>query len=615
MNKRYLGIGAGLAAAAMVLSACTPPGGDGGGDGGGEGGGEGGSSVLNVGWNEAFRSMNTETTNGNAVANSIVTYLMNENFKYYDDNLELQDGNLGTVEQVSEDPLQVKYTFADDATWSDGTPVNAADIVLHWAAKSSNFNTESEEDVAEDRDDEGEVTEQDEGNVFFDSASPGAALIEEFPEISEDGKEVTFTYSKPFADWEIELGLGADGIGLPAHIVAEKALGEEDPEAAKQAVLDAFEGEDSEALSKIANTWNTGFNFTSMPEDEDLVVHNGPYKMTDFAEGQYLTLEADENYTGPIEVGVDQVTYRINGDPMASVQAVENGEMDIIQPQSTSDVLSAAEELEGVTVETEDGATYEHVDLIFDNGGPFDPESYGGDEETAKLVRQAFLKTIPREQILDTLITPLNPEAQMRNSYTMVAGSPMYDGIVEANGMAEEFPGADVEGAAELLEEAGVDSPTVRFLYDDTNSRREQQFTLIQEQAEEAGFDIVNEGDVNWGSRMGDGTYDASLFGWQSTTTGVTESDANFRTGQQNNYGGFSNDEVDALYDELQVETDPARQEEILAEVETILVDEAFGVTLFQHPELTIYSDRVQNVSSTTVSPTMFWNYWDWQVS
>lgn len=615
MNKRYLGIGAGLAAAAMVLSACTPPGGDGGGDGGGEGGGEGGGSVLNIGWNEAFRSMNTETTNGNAVANAIVTYMMNDNFKHYDDNLELQDGNLGTIEQVSEDPLQVKYTFADDATWSDGTPVDAADIALHWAAKSSNFNTESEEDVEEERDDEGEVEDLEEGSVFFDSASPGASLIEEFPEISEDGKEVTFTYSKPFADWELELGFGSDGVGLPAHIVAEKALGEEDPEAAKQAILDAIENEDTEALSQIANTWNTGFNFTSMPEDEDLVVHNGPYKMVDFAEGQYLTLEADENYTGPIEVGVDQVTIRINGDPMASVQAVENGEMDLIQPQATSDVLSAAEELEGVTVDTEDGATYEHVDLIFDNGGPFDPETYDGDEETAKLVRQAFLKTVPREQILDTLITPLNPEAQMRDSYTMVNGSPMYDGIVSGNGMAEEFPGSDPEGAAELLAEAGVDSPTVRFLYDDTNSRREQQFTLIQEQAEEAGFDIVNEGDVNWGSRMGDGTYDASLFGWQSTNTGVTESDANFRTGQQNNYGGFSNDEVNELYDELQVETDPARQEEILTEVESILVEEAFGVTLYQHPELTIYSDRVQNVSNTTVSPTMFWNYWEWQVS
>src|SRR5699024_10727303 len=130
----------------------------------------------------------------------------------------------------------------------------------------------------------------------------------------------------------------------------------------------------------------------SMTDDEDLIVHNGPYKMVDFAEGQYLTLEADENYSGPKEVGVNQVTIRYNEDPMASVQAVENGEIDIIQPQATADVKSAAEAIDGVTVESEDGANYEHVDLTYDNNGTFDPESYDGDEETAKLVRQAFLK-------------------------------------------------------------------------------------------------------------------------------------------------------------------------------------------------------------------------------
>lgn len=597
-----------------MASSCTPPGDDDG-NGDGDGGDEGAGSVLNIGWNEAFRSMNTETTNGNAVANSIVTYMMNDNFGYYDDNLEVQDGNLGTIEQVSEDPLQVKYTFEEDATWSDGTPVDAADIVLQWAGISSNFNTEEDEDVDEERDDEGELEDLEEGSVFFDSASPGAALIEEFPEISEDRKEVTFTYAEPFADWDTELGFGADGVGVPAHVTAQQALGEEDPEAAKQAVLDAIENEDAADLSEIANSWNTDFNFTSMPEDESLIVHNGPYEMIDFAEGQYLTLEKDEDYTGPTEVGVDQVTIRINGDPMASVQAVENGELDLIQPQATADVLSAAEALDGVTVDNADGATYEHFDLTFDNGGPFDPETYDGDEETAELVRQAFLKTLPREQIMDTIISPLNPEAAVRSSYTMAPGSPMYDSISVENGMDEEYPGSDPEGAAELLEEAGVESPTVRVLYDDQNERRAQQFALITEQAEAAGFEIVDEGDVNWGSRSGDGTYDGFLFGWQSTSTGVTESDANFRTGQQNNYGGYSNERVDELYDELQTELDEDRQLEILTEVEQILVEDAFGATLFQHPQLTIYRDRVENVSNTTVSPTMFWNYWEWQVS
>src|SRR5690606_18583542 len=147
-----------------------------------------------------FRSMNTMTANGNAVANSVVTYMMNDNFGYYDDNLEVQDGDLGTVEQVSEDPLKVKYTFADDATWSDGAPVDAADIVLQWAAQSSNFNTAEEDEVDRDED-TGAIEEiDDDSTVFFDSAEIGPSLIEDFPEISEDGKEVTFEYSQAFAD-------------------------------------------------------------------------------------------------------------------------------------------------------------------------------------------------------------------------------------------------------------------------------------------------------------------------------------------------------------------------------------------------------------------------------
>ena len=78
---------------------------------------------------------------------------------------------------------------------------------------------------------------------------------------------------------------------------------------------------------------------------------------------------------------------------------------------------------------TGDGATFEHVDLAVNNGGPFDPAAYGGDEATALAVRQAFLKTIPRQEIVDRLIVPLNPNATIRNSYTQVPGSPGYDVI------------------------------------------------------------------------------------------------------------------------------------------------------------------------------------------
>ena len=601
MNKRFLAAGASVAAAALVLTACTPPG-------GGDDDDASNDTAVNIGWNESFRSMNTLTANGNATSNAILTYMMNDNFGYYDDNLEVQDGALGEIEQVSEDPLKVKYTFNDDAKWSDGTPVDAADLALTWAGTSANFNT-----VESNSDDEGNVKENDEDTVYFDSSTAGSALIKDFPEISDDGKEITLTYSKPYADWATEFGTGADGVGVPAHIVAKKALGVDDPEEGKQAILDAIKDEDTKALSKISNVWNTGFDFTSMPEDEDLLVHNGPYKMTKFEEGQYVTLELDDNYTGPIEPKIQTVTVRYNGDPMAMVQAIENGEVDMTQPQSTADVLSAAEDLDGVTVDAADGATYEHVDFTYDNKGPFDPEAHGGDEEAAKKIRQAFLKTVPREDIVDKIIKPLNEDATTRDSFTQVPGSPMYDAITEANGVAEATD-VDIDEAKKLLEEAGETNPTVRVMYDNTNSRRQQEFQLIKESAEKAGFEIKDVGDVNWGTRLGDGTYDVSLFGWQSEGTGVTEADANFRTGAQNNYGGYSNEKTNKILDKILV-SEEDEQEELVTDLEKQLTEDAFGAPIFQFPELTIYRDSVQNVKSTAVSPTMFWNYWEWETN
>lgn len=602
MNKRFLAAGASVAAAAMVLTACTPPGGGDDSENSSEG------SVLNIGWNEAFRSMNTQTTNGNAVSNAIVTYMMNDNFGFYDDELKVQDGALGSIEQVSEDPLKVKYTFNDDAKWSDGTPVDASDLALTWAATSSHFNT-----VESNANEDGTLKENSSDTVYFDSSVVSSQLIEDFPEMSDDGKSITFSYTKPFADWKTAFGMGADGVGLPAHLVAKKALGLDDPAKAKDAVVTALKDEDTEKLSKISNTWNTGFDFTSMPEDEDLLVHNGPYKMSDYKEGQHLTLTLDENYTGPKKPKVETVTIRYNGDPMAMVQAIENGEVDFTQPQATADVLSAAEELEGVTVDAADGATYEHVDFTFDNGGPFDPESYGGDEDKANQVRTAFMKTVPRQDIVDKIIKPLNPEAVVRDSYNQVPGSPMYDEIVEGSGI-EDFEDVDIDGAKKLLDEAGADAPTVRIMYDNTNARRQQEVQLIKESAEKAGFEIKDVGDVNWGSRLGDGTYDASLFGWQSESTGITDSDSNYRTGSQNNYGGYSDEKTEKILDQILVAPED-KQAELSTKLEKQLVDDAFGIPIFQHPSLVIHRDTLKNASTTTVTPTIFWNYWEWEVN
>lgn len=613
MSKRKLfAAAATVVASALALSACTPttPG----------TGTDAGSAptAATVAWNQAFFSRNADTDYGNATANNNILYMANDSLGFYNQDLTItRNTSFGDYEMVSEDPLQVRITFADTATWSDGTPVTAADAVLVWGATSTNFNTtteEQEEQIEVDRE-TGEVSGVEGDNVFFNAASPGYELITDFPEISEDGKSLTYTFAQPFVDWESLFATTATTV--PAHVVGMRATGAADAEAGNQAIIDAFRTNDRAALAEIARVFNQDFNFKSLPSDPELLVSSGPYVISDLVEEQHVTLTRNENYRGEREPSIDQITVRIIPDAQASVQALQNGEVLVTQPQSTADILQQLQAMENTEVLTQSGATYEHVDLVFNNGGPFDPATYGGDVNTARLVRQAFLQTIPRQRIIDNIIAPLNPEATIRNTFNVVPGAPEYDATAAANGMEATYGGgSNVDQARELLAQAGVSNPTVRMMFASNNTRRQQEFQLIKESAEQAGFTVEDVSSIDWGQLLSQNeTYDASLFGWQSTAIGVSQVPPNYLSTGQNNYGGFSDPRADELLNELNVTTDVDRQNEIVRQVETILVEEAFGLTIFQFPEITGISNQIQNVSSIPLAPTYFWNFWEWEVA
>jgi len=567
-------------------------------------------TAVNIAWNQPFYSANGTSITGNATANNVILYMLNSGFNYYDADLKLlQDKSFGSYEKVSDDPLKIKYTFADTASWSDGTPAGPEDLLLEWAAQSGKFNNvEAKTDP-----DTGEITNQDEldAGVYFDGASPAVALIKDTPVI--EGKSITLTYSKPFADWETAIG-----VNLPAHVVAQRALGEADAAAATTKLVDAITNNTTADLSKIAKVWSTDFNFAQMPPaaDKNLLVTSGAYTITDFVKDQYITLTANPDYKGDHKAVFNKVTVRYNGDPMGQVQALQNGEVDLINPQATADVLTAVKAIDGMQVESGPEGTYEHVDLQFGNGGPFDPKSYGGDADKAKDVREAFLKTIPRQEIVDKLVKPLDSSATIRNSYTVVPGSPNYDAITAANGQGAAYDTVDIDGAKALLKDAGVDKVKVRLLFDPENTRRQNEYQLIKASAEQAGFTVEPyKVQTDWGTDLSNATkfYDAALFGWQSTSTAVTESDANYRTKAANNFYGYSNKTVDGLFDQLQTETDVTKQGEILGKVESELVKDAFGVTIFQFPGVTAWNPaKIGNVSKLTIAPTIFYGFWEW---
>ncbi len=602
-SKRMFAVGAVIATLSLAGTACGAP--------AAEKGGSGSQKTsLNLGWNQPFYSYNENTSNGNATANANIKYLMNDQFAYYNADAELKPNeSFGTMEKTSDDPLTVKYTIKDDVKWSDGTPVDAADMLLVWASQSGNVNTIAADKVKTD--DATGLPKNTKGKVYFDSSSPGLALVKDTPEIGDNGKSLTLTYSKPFADWKLDML----GINVPAHITAEKALGISDPQQAKDDFIKAVQDKDNAKLAKISEFWNTGFDYTSMPSDKDLALSDGAYLMKDFKENDYMTLVKNPDYKGDHKAAIDTLTVRWNEDPMAQVQALQNGEIDMFSPQVTTDVIKAAEKVDNADIKTGVEGTYEHFDLVFNNKGPFDPASYGGDKNKARLVREAFLHGIPRQEVVDKLIKPINPEAQVRNSFLRTAGAPGYDEIASKNG-SSNYDQVDPNKSQQLLKQAGVKTPVdVRVMYAQDNVRRENEFQLYKPALKKAGFNLIDKKSAKWGEKLGDGTYDAVFFGWQSTSLGVSSDQAIFVTGGINNLIGYSNPKVDDLFGQLIVTTDEAKQIELQTQIEKILFDDAIGITIFQFPGATISNKtRVTNVDPAILAPTMFYGFWDWKV-
>ncbi|GAB2512380.1 ABC transporter family substrate-binding protein [Paramicrobacterium agarici] len=589
--RRIFAVAAAALIAVFALAGCTSPQPD-------------PESDVTIGTTERFSSYNTMTPTGAASGNGNVTAMTLSNFTSYDANLDVvEDTSFGTVEKISDEPLVVRYTISDDATWSDGTPVDAADLLLDWAANSRALDSEGV-DVQEYRSalDDDPAAALPDGTVFFDSgARPdmGLGLARDVPQLGDDGRSMTVTYSQPITDWKIALPPP-----LPAHVVAKKALGEDDAESAKEAVVQAITSGDDKALSSIASFWNTGFSLKNVDDPSAVMLSSGPYVIDDVDPDSGITLTANPEYRGDHSPAIRRVQLDYHESPSQAVDALAAGDVDVISPQATPEVTEALSSVEGASVLTGFVASFEHIDLQFDGSSSavFDDPR----------VREAFLKTIPRQKIVDELVTPIaGADAQVRNSFVFTPGMAGYDNADDA---ASAFADVDIEGAKRLLDQAKTESPEVCILYAANNPRRVTEFSLIAESAKKAGFAVTDCGTQNWRELLGvPGKYDAALFAWESTSTSIADSASRYVTDGRNNLNGYASSAIDDAYRQLATLEDAEKKTELLTRVDETLWSDFYGMPLYQFPSITAFNpDAVTGVDPIVLAPTLYWNVWKW---
>jgi peptide/nickel transport system substrate-binding protein len=541
-----------------------------------------GDVKYSVGEDE-FLGYNSNTPETYSTYNSAVTERILDGFWYWGtDGSVCRNEVFGTYEAISEDPLEVEYTIADDAVWSDGTPITYADFLLSWAAQAVTTDGAFTDDASETP-----LFNHISGLTFGDYVPEGPQAD------AADAKTFVYPYERVYADWEIQVEAP-----FPAHVVAEQ-IG-----ISTEELVDAIHNLDLPTLQQAAEFWNTGW--LSNPgelQDPALVPSSGPYtfKENGWVAGQSITLTANEEYWGPAPA-TQELTIRFAAAD-THVQALQNGDLDVIEPQATVDTVQQLEALgSAVTVTTGQTLTWEHLDYNF-NAGPF--------AESLPL-REAFAYCVPRQKIVDDLIKPIDEGAEVMNAREVFPFQDNYQDVVDAayDGRYDEV---NLEEAQAKFAEAGVTAPVeVRIGYSAPNPRRSSEVAAIKASCDQVGFNIVDAGSPEFFDVvLPNNDYEIALFAWAGS--GQIASGQNiYASGQPQNYGGYTNDTVDEAWNTLASSIDPAVHEEQVKIIEKELWDTLYGIPLFAHPGVGAFSSSLENVRDTAAQSGIIWNSEQW---
>lgn len=532
-------------------------------------------ATITYGTAREFSSYNNNTAEDASPANAAVLNHVLRGFWYFGpDGERVPDLEFGTFEQISSNPQTVQYTFADGAVWSDGEAIDCDDAVLAWAANVGRWPT-------------GQRDQYTGAKLTAFSAFNAASWADvSMPQCADGDRSFTVRFDRVFADWTSLFGQGSI---LPAHIV-EKRSGVKD-------LIPAVEAGKIATMKKLGQAYNTTWRFRSGKYDAALAPSAGPYQVASWKPGQALTLEPNPQWWGT-PPAVRTIEFRTIPEDKQP-QALIDGQVQVINPVPTEAILKALDAAgPAVQVSSRDSFSWEHLD--FNHDGPF----------ASRALRQAFAKCVPRQQIVDELVKPTNPQAQVLQSRLRLPFQEGYEQAAATGGQA--YTEVDVAGARKILKDAKKLGTRVDIAYLTPDLRRENEVKLIKKSCDQAGFKVVDRGSYTFfSSELERGDFDVALYAWTSSAM-LTQTYSIYVTKGTQNFTGYSDKNVDLLQKRLYSELDPDRQQALLQQLDTALWDDLATLPLFALPALLATGPQVQGVqyNPSWAGPTWNVNAW-----
>lgn len=428
-------------------------------------------------------------------------------------------------------------------------------------------------------------------------------LATEMPEISEDELTVTFPVRTgiQFADGA-EFNADAVVTSLTRHLEKEDSsrraeLGPiESIEALDEETVQVTYTEPFAPLTSILAD-RAGMILSPDQLDElgddfgDHPVCVGAFKFVERVPQTSIRVERDPLYYDAENVHLDAIEYRIITDASIRAANLRSGDIHVADTMSTQDMDELVED-EDLIVLQAGSLGYQGITVNIGNQNGVGQEPVQRDTLLASDpdIRRALSMSIDRQALVDAVY----------NGWYDPACSAIAPGSPFATDASSACPEYDPEAAKQILEDAGVEVPYKIDLQVTNTPDSVRLAQAIQAQAADAGFEISIT-PVEYSTLLqvqNDGDYEVLLLGWSGRVDPHGNMYQFLHTATNNNYAGYSDEDVDRLLNEATQTNDLDERADLYGQVATQVMEDNPIIYTHRIRNLTALSNEVAGVET-----------------
>lgn len=340
------------------------------------------------------------------------------------------------------------------------------------------------------------------------------------------------------------------------------------------------------------------YDATEEPDEELGVSCTGPYVATSFTAMTDVKMRANENYWGGAPKA-DTVELKIIDDQDALDMALANGEIDLIAQETAN----GASKFTDTSKYTTDTVTTTRANFL-----SFNLKTEGLDDLA---VRQAINYCIDREGYADVVY-----QGFATPCYGIYPDNLAFGG---ADGLNLTVDSYDADKAKEILADAGYQDTdgdgildkdgvnlSFKVLTYSYNDNCIQLADMLQAELSQIGIELSIETQDVLDDPLASGDFDLAILNYAMAPIGTPSYFINmlFTTGASNNYGGYSNEKVDALAAEIGTTSDNDKVVSLTRELEQQVLDDMPFAFVADQQLIFVYSNKVKGVQ---INPTEYY--------